>query len=162
MQQRDLWCFLTLAAAALGGCASTKPATPPPDPDRVELGNFSVSLLVKDVGASRRFYEALGFKALPQFTSRNMSILKSGHATVGLFQRGVERTTLTFNPGWDRDGAPLASFQDIREIQKTLQARGLKPTVETDPAGKGPAFIVLTDPDGNPVVIDQHVPSPAK
>jgi catechol 2,3-dioxygenase-like lactoylglutathione lyase family enzyme len=126
----------------------------------LDLGNFSVSLAVKDLAASRAFYEKLGFQAIFGDASKNWLILRNGAGTIGLFQGMFEKNTLTFNPGWDTSGKPLEKFQDVREIQRALKALGLKPTVEADEASKGPAFLLLADPDGNPILLDQHVPRP--
>jgi len=129
--------------------------------DAVELGNFSVSLAVKDLPASRGFYEKLGFKAL-MGDAKSWLILQNGACTIGLFQGALERNTLTFNPGWTSSGKPLEKFQDVRDIQRVLKKRGLEPTLAADEASKGPASLIVTDPDGNPVLIDQHVPRPGK
>lgn len=135
--------------------AGTENKEPP-----LRLGNFSVSLLVKDLAASRAFYEKLGFKTLAKFSNKKMAILQNETATIGLFQGAIQKNSLTFNPGWDRDSKTLADFDDVRALQKELIARGLSLTTETDANATGPAFITLTDPDGNPIVIDQHVPKP--
>lgn len=127
------------------------------------LGNFSVSLAVKDLAASRAFYEKLGFRALAGPAGgdgKRWIILQSDTATIGLFQGVIPADTLTFNPGWGRAAQPLTRFDDVRDIQAAFEARGLTPTVKADPASTGPAFIMLTDPDGRGVLIDQHVPRP--
>lgn len=126
----------------------------------MSLGNFSVSLAVKDLAASRKFYETLGFEVFHDQSAHNWMILKSPTATIGLFQGMFEDNILTFNPGWDENGQPVEAFEDVRAIQKRLKAAGLELATETDPAGTGVASIVVTDPDGNPVLIDQHVPAP--
>ncbi len=128
----------------------------------MRLGTFSVSLAVKDLGASRAFYEKLGFKAIGGDAAQNWLILQNETATIGLFQGMFEKNTLTFNPGWDRSGKTLPDFEDVREIQKTLKSRGLTLALEADGSTSGPASLMLTDPDGNPILIDQHVPSPRK
>ncbi|MDX2018207.1 MAG: VOC family protein [Planctomycetota bacterium] len=118
---------------------------------------------VKDLAASRAFYEKLGFRALPAPTGgdgKNYVILQNETATIGLFQGIIPANTLTFNPGWDRSAKPLAQFDDVRDIQAALIKRGLEPTIKADASSTGPAFLMLTDPDGNPVLIDQHVPRP--
>lgn len=130
--------------------------------ETLELGNFSVSLAVKDLPTSRAFYEKLGFKAVMGDAARNWLILQNGACTIGLFQGMLERNTLTFNPGWTSGGKALEKFQDVRDIQRLLKARGLTPKPEADEASKGPASLIVTDPDGNPVLIDQHVPRPGK
>ncbi|MBL0928034.1 MAG: VOC family protein [Phycisphaerales bacterium] len=125
----------------------------------MQLGNFSVSLAVKDLAASRAFYEKLGFR-MSGGNEKNYVILQNDTATIGLFQGMFEKNTLTFNPGWDRNTTPLARFQDVRDLQRTLAERGVTPAVKADEASTGPAYIMLIDPDGNPVLIDQHVPRP--
>ncbi|HZW10439.1 MAG TPA: VOC family protein [Phycisphaerales bacterium] len=128
----------------------------------MNLGNFSVSLAVKDLAASRAFYEKLGFRAIGGDPAKNWLILQNQTATIGLFQGMFDRNTLTFNPGWDRTGATLAEFADVREIQRTLEGRGLALALEADASTTGPASVMLIDPDGNPILLDQHVPSPAE
>lgn len=123
----------------------------------MHLGNFSVSLAVKDLAASRAFYENLGFTTLGGDASQNWLILKNGTAVIGLFQGMFDRNTLTFNPGWDGDANTLPDFTDIREIQRTLKERGLAFEVEADETTTGPAHFMVLDPDGNPVLVDQHV-----
>lgn len=123
----------------------------------LELGAFSVSLAVKDLGASRRFYEALGFAVYAGDPAHNYLILRNGSATVGLFQGMFEKNLLTFNPGWDADCNTLPGFTDVREIQRRLVERGITPATAADESGSGPAHLVVVDPDGNPVLIDQHV-----
>jgi catechol 2,3-dioxygenase-like lactoylglutathione lyase family enzyme len=121
------------------------------------LGNFSVSLAVKDIAASRDFYEKLGFSVMGGDQAENWLILRNGAAIIGLFQGMFERNTLTFNPGWDADGATLPDFTDVREIQSRLKAAGIQPSLEADESGSGPASLMVTDPDGNPILVDQHV-----
>lgn len=123
----------------------------------MELGAFSVSLAVKDIAASRAFYEKLGFAVFGGKQEDNWLIMKSGSTLIGLFQGMFDRNCLTFNPGWDSDANTLPEFADVREIQAHLKAQGLDLAQEADPAGSGPAHIALLDPDGNPVLIDQHV-----
>ncbi|MEM7545529.1 MAG: VOC family protein [Pseudomonadota bacterium] len=122
----------------------------------MDLGAFSVSLAVKDLSASRAFYEALGFEVMGGDAAQNWLILKNGAHVIGLFQGMFERNMLTFNPGWDQDGQELSAFTDIRELQAALQSRGIESAQPVDWTTTGPASIVLTDPDGNPVLIDQH------
>ncbi len=124
----------------------------------MQLGNFSVSLTVKDLAASRAFYEKLGFKATGGSDKQNYLIMQNQTSTIGLFQGMFERNIMTFNPGWDRDCNTLASFDDVRDIQRELKARGLTLTVSADEASAGPASLMLIDPDGNPILVDQHVP----
>ncbi|MFN0134207.1 MAG: VOC family protein [Phycisphaerales bacterium] len=131
----------------------------------MRLGNFSVSLAVKDISASRAFYEKLGFKMVGGDQSQNWVVLQNGDAKVGLFQGMFERNMLTFNPGWDSSKATLAEFDDVRDLQKAAKARGLTPNPAipaADEAATGPTYFMLTDPDGNPILIDQHVASPGK
>jgi catechol 2,3-dioxygenase-like lactoylglutathione lyase family enzyme len=122
----------------------------------MELGAFSISLAVKDIHASRAFYEKLGFGDMGGDISQNWLIMKNGPHVIGLFQGMFEKNLLTFNPGWDQDAKPLASFADVREIQKHLKEQGVPLKEEADPETTGPAYITLEDPDGNPILIDQH------
>lgn len=161
-------CFLVpIATSFVAACATPPTATStdvPSEPATTAagsaLGAFSVSLAVKDLAASRAFYEQLGFAAAGG-DGKSWQILRQGDVVIGLFQGMFERNTLTFNPGWTQQATPLPAFTDVRELQAKLQARGLKPTLAADPASTGPAFFVLTDPDGNPVLFDQHVGKPA-
>lgn len=155
-----------LLAFALIGGASLHTATPASGPahgdDPMRLGNFSVSLAVKDLAASRAFYEKLGFRAIAGDPAKHWLILQNGASTIGLFQGAIEKNSLTFNPGWDSTGQPLAEFDDVRDIQRALKRAGLALTVEADESTSGPAHLMLVDPDGNPILIDQHVPRPPK
>lgn len=126
----------------------------------MQLGNFSISLAVKDVNVSKEFYEKLGFKVTGGDLKRKYVILQNETSTVGLYQGMFEKNSLTYNPGWDRDKKTLAEFQDVREIQQQLKMRGLNPVVAADESTSGPAFFTLVDPDGNPILIDQHVSKP--
>ena len=123
----------------------------------MNLGAFSISLAVKDIAASRAFYEKLGFEPVLGDQTQNWLILRNGETTVGLFQGMFERNMLTFNPGWNSQAEPLKEFEDIREIQRSLKASGLALTSEADESTTGPASLTLIDPDGNPILIDQHV-----
>lgn len=123
----------------------------------MDLGNFSVSLAVKDLAASRSFYEALGFEVFHDQAEQGWIILRNATSTIGLFQGMFENNILTFNPGWDRAGQTLDDFTDVRDIQKTLKTRGITPLSEADEDGSGPASLMVQDPDGNVVLIDQHV-----
>ena len=123
----------------------------------MRLGNFSVSLAVKDLAASRAFYEKLGFTMVAGDPSQNWVVLQNESTKIGLFQGMFERNMLTFNPGWDSDGNTLSDFVDVREIQRRLKAAGIQPTMEADESGQGPASLMITDPDGNPILLDQHV-----
>ena len=128
----------------------------------MQLGKFSVSLAVKDLRASRAFYETLGFRTIGGDAGRNWLILQNDTATIGLFQGMFEQNILTFNPGWDRSSNTLAAFDDVREIQRRLEARGVMPIQAADPAGTGPASFVIADPDGNLILVDQHVSKPVE
>lgn len=123
----------------------------------MQLGAFSVSLAVKDIEASRRFYEKFGFRAFAGDAKQNWLILKNGDHVIGLFQGMFERNILTFNPGWDSNAQPLQSFTDVRELQRQLKARGVPLQQEADETTTGPASFVAVDPDGNPILVDQHV-----
>lgn len=123
----------------------------------MELGAFSISLAVKDIAASRAFYEKLGFTVFGGDQSKHWLILKNGACVIGLFQGMFEKNMLTFNPGWDGDATPLPSFTDVRELQRRLQAAGVVLTAEADAGSTGPAHLMTVDPDGNPILIDQHV-----
>ena len=123
----------------------------------MKLGAFSISLAVKDIHASKAFYEKLGFTVFAGSLEQNYLIMKNGNALVGLFQGMFEQNILTFNPGWDENAQTLDSFDDVRDIQKHLKAEGLKLDREADENTSGPGSVVLIDPDGNPVLIDQHV-----
>lgn len=123
----------------------------------MELGAFSVSLAVKDIQVSRAFYEKLGFTVFMGEASQNWLILKNGDTVIGLFQGMFEKNILTFNPGWDSDARKLESFTDVRELQRQLKARGVAFEVEADESTTGPGSFIIMDPDGNPVLVDQHV-----
>ena len=123
----------------------------------MDLGSFSISLAVKDLAASKAFYEALGFSVFGGNQEQNWLIMKNGTALIGLFQGMFDKNLLTFNPGWDSDANPVPGFTDVRAIQERLKASGLKLNEETDPSTTGPGHITLIDPDGNPILIDQHV-----
>lgn len=124
----------------------------------MQLGAFSVSLAVKDIAASRSFYEKLGFAVIGGDAAQNWLILRNAErVTIGLFQGMFERNLLTFNPGWDPECNTLASFTDVRALQATLEARGIEFATRADAATQGPASFVINDPDGNPILVDQHV-----
>ncbi|MGI9657565.1 MAG: VOC family protein [Gaiellaceae bacterium] len=127
----------------------------------MELGNFSISLAVKDLVASQAFYEKLGFDTVGGDAAQNWLILQSGTTTIGLFQGMFDKNTLTFNPGWTHTGETLAEFTDVRAIQRELKEAGLELASEADDSTSGPASAMLLDPDGNPILIDQHVDAPA-
>ena len=122
----------------------------------MDLGAFSVSLSVKDIEASREFYEKLGFEPIGGNADDNWLILRNGDHVIGLFQGMFEKNILTFNPGWDQQCNETDSFTDVREIQRALREQGLALVREADEASQGPASLTLIDPDGNPVLIDQH------
>jgi lactoylglutathione lyase len=123
----------------------------------MQLGAFSISLTVKDLAASRAFYEKLGFAVVGGAAEQNWLILRNAdEVTIGLFKGLFERNLLTFNPGWDRQAKNLPAFEDVRKIQHRLEAEGLRLDTRADPKTSGPASLVLTDPDGNPILIDQH------
>jgi lactoylglutathione lyase len=124
---------------------------------QMSLGAFSVSLTAKDLSASRAFYESLGFTAFHGVAEEGWLIMRNGGATVGLFQGMFERNLLTFNPGWDADAQPVDDFTDVRDIQRALDARGVGIQTRADEGSSGPAHLVVVDPDGNPILIDQHV-----
>jgi len=123
----------------------------------MQLGAFSISLAVKDLAASRAFYEKLGFEAFGGDASRNWLILKNGDHVIGLFQGMFEKNILTFNPGWDSNAQKLDSFTDIRELQRQLKAQGVELQPEADESTTGPASFMAVDPDGNTILFDQHV-----
>jgi lactoylglutathione lyase len=122
----------------------------------MELGAFSVSLAVKDLEASRKFYEKFGFKAFAG-DAKNFLIMKNGDHAIGLFQGMFDKNILTFNPGWDSNAQKLAAFTDVRELQRQLKAQGVKLVKEADESTTGPASFLAVDPDGNPILVDQHV-----
>ncbi|MDO6516491.1 VOC family protein [Zobellia uliginosa] len=123
----------------------------------MHLGNFSVSLNVKNIQVSKQFYETLGFSVFGGDASQNWLIMKNGDATVGLFQGMFDKNILTFNPGWNSDAEKLDSFTDIRDLQKQLKAQGITLDLEADEQSTGPASFMLKDPDGNPILVDQHL-----
>lgn len=126
----------------------------------MRLGNFSVSLAVRDIAVSRAFYENLGFGVIGGDQAQNWLILQNEASTIGLFQGMFTNNLMTFNPGWDRSCDTLPDFDDVRDIQRILKERGLELTTAADESTTGPASLMLLDPDGNPILIDQHVPSP--
>ena len=126
----------------------------------MKLGNFSISLAVKDLQASQAFYQKLDFKAVGGNPEQNWLVMQNGGTTVGLFQGMFEQNILTFNPGWDENKRTLRDFVDVRELQETFKERGLRLETEADASTLGPASIVLKDPDGNSILFDQHVDAP--
>ena len=123
----------------------------------MELGNFSVSLAVKDIRASKAFYEKLGFEVFGGDISQNWLILKNGPHAIGLFQGMFDKNMLTFNPGWNSNAQPLDNFVDVRELQRRLKDQGVELATEADESTTGPASLMVLDPDGNPILFDQHV-----
>ena len=123
----------------------------------MQLGAFSISLAVKDIHVSKEFYEKLGFKEFGGDIEQNWLIMKNGDHIIGLFQGMFDKNILTFNPGWNQDAEDLDSFTDVREIQKELKEKGIEFDVEADEDTDGPASFIIADPDGNPILVDQHV-----
>jgi hypothetical protein len=123
----------------------------------MDLGNFSISLAVKDIHASREFYEKFGFEVFMGDATQGWLILKNGDHAIGLFQGMFERNILTFNPGWDKNAQQLESFTDVRELQRQLKSRGVQLAQEADENSTGPGAFIAVDPDGNPILVDQHV-----
>lgn len=123
----------------------------------MKLGAFSASLSVKDIHASKAFYEALGFQVFAGDIEKNYLIMKNEASLIGLFQGMFENNILTFNPGWDTDAKQLDKFDDVRAIQKSLKEKGIKLETEADESTSGPASFIVLDPDGNAILIDQHV-----
>jgi len=149
---------LTSLAILFGGCAAGSGVhdTIQSGEPAMNLGNFSISLAVKDIAASRAFYEKLGFQVKHGDQAQNWLIMQNGTTNIGLFQGMFEKNMLTFNPGWDHNAQNLASFTDIRELQKQLKAQGIAFMTEADASTAGPASFMLIDPDGNPILFDQH------
>lgn len=123
----------------------------------MNLGAFSISLAVKDIHASKAFYEKFGFQTMGGDISQNWLILKNGDHIIGLFQGMFEKNSLTFNPGWDQNATNLDAFTDIRDLQRELKAQGVELMSEADESTSGPASFIAIDPDGNPILVDQHV-----
>lgn len=123
----------------------------------MQLGAFSISLTVKDIAASAAFYENLGFSSFGGDITQNWLILKNGETVIGLFQGMFEKNMLTFNPGWNQNAEAVDQFTDVRDLQRELKAKGMEFVTEADEATTGPASFMVVDPDGNPVLVDQHV-----
>jgi catechol 2,3-dioxygenase-like lactoylglutathione lyase family enzyme len=140
-------------AAKLGQASAAAP---------LRLGNFSVSLAVKNIAASRAFYEKLGFHRVFGNEAQHLLILQNDTSTIGLFQGFFDRNSFTFNPGWNRNMEQLPDFDDVRDIQRLLKSRGVAIMNPADESTSGPASFSMVDPDGNPILIDQHVPAPKK
>ena len=127
----------------------------------MSLGNFSISLAVKDIHASLAFYEKLGFRQVGGDIAQNWVVLQNATSKIGLFQGMFEKNMLTFNPGWDHERQVLPDFDDVRDLQKLLKSQGVTLLAEADESSTGVAHFMLLDPDGNPILVDQHVPKPA-
>ena len=123
----------------------------------MELGAFSVSLAVKDLAESRSFYEKFGFEVVGGDAAQHWLILRNGDHSLGIFQGLLEKNMLTFNPGWDKHAQPVEFFTDIRKLQRELKAAGIDPVTEVDESSQGPGSFMVVDPDGNPILVDQHV-----
>lgn len=123
----------------------------------MKLGAFSISLAVKDIHASKAFYEKLGFTQFGGEIEQNWVIMKNGDTIIGLFQGMFEKNILTFNPGWDQNAQEVSGFTDVRDLQKELKSNGITFESEADESTKGPASFIITDPDGNPILVDQHI-----
>lgn len=123
----------------------------------MQLGAFSISLAVKDIHASKAFYEKLGFVQRGGDINQNWVVLRNGDHVIGLFQGMFDKNILTFNPGWDQNKDTPESFTDVRELQRQLRAKGISFAIEADESTIGPASFVIVDPDGNPILVDQHV-----
>jgi catechol 2,3-dioxygenase-like lactoylglutathione lyase family enzyme len=148
---------MKLAHILLSGLllAAAAQAQPPARSNAMALGNFSVSLTVRDINASKAFYEKLGFTQVFGNPAQHWVIMQNGTTNIGLFQGMFPRNALTFNPGWDHQGNPTATFEDVRGIQRRLREAGLEVGAAIDSAS-GPASFSVTDPDGNPILFDQH------
>lgn len=131
-----------------------------PKTEQMQFGNFSVSLAVKDIKASKAFYEKLDFKSVGGDVKQNYVIMQNGTTTIGLFQGMFKDNIMTFNPGWNHKSEKLDKFQDVRALQAALKEKGITPVKAADTASKGPASFVIVDPDGNSILVDQHVPKP--
>ncbi len=154
--------FLACGLIAAAQTTSPRESEQTKKDDSMQLGNFSVSLTVKDIKASKAFYEKLDFKQVAGKLEQNWVVLQNGTTKIGLFQGMFEKNSLTFNPGWDSERNTPKDFQDVRELQRTLKQRGLKLQTEADESSEGPAHFTLLDPDGNPILVDQHVPKPSR
>lgn len=150
-----------LAFAVIVGSVSAQ-STPNKGKKSMEFGNFSVSLAVKDIKASKAFYEKLDFVPVAGKLEQNWIVLQNGDARIGLFQGMFDKNIMTFNPGWSKDKETLPNFQDVRDLQRTLKARGITMVTAADETTEGPAHFKISDPDGNTILVDQHVPSPKR
>jgi len=151
------FCFGFSFRGAFGGQpASSFKQTETKKENNMKLGAFSISLSVKDLKASKQFYENLGFTAFGGSMEQNYLIMKNENALIGLFQGMFQGNILTFNPGWDENAKNIEKFDDVREIQRQLKSKGVQVTTEADEETTGPASLILSDPDGNVILIDQH------
>lgn len=150
-----------LALAAIVGTATTF-STRATQRKTMDLGNFSISLAVKDIRASKAFYEKFDFKVVGGKLEQNWLVLQNGNAKIGLFQGMFDKNIMTFNPGWTQEKQTLTDFEDVRELQRSLKARGITLATEADETTSGPAHFTVADPDGNTLLFDQHVPSPKR
>jgi lactoylglutathione lyase len=163
LQENHMNTLSTLALAsglALATFSASSQSSKSEGEQAMQLGVFSVSLAVKDIKASQAFYEQLDFKPVGGKIEQNWLVLQNGTTTIGLFQGMFERNIMTFNPGWTVAKETLEDFQDVRELQAVLKHRGIELITEADESGEGPASLTLVDPDGNPILFDQHVASP--
>jgi len=152
---------LAASLVLMTSCATaTKPPETVPKANAMQLGTFSTSLDVKDIQASKDFYTKLGFEVAGGNIEQNWLILRNGSTTIGLFQGMLGQNIMTFNPGWNELAEPLQEFEDVRQLQSKLKERGVDLATEADIEGEGPASFTLVDPDGNHILVDQHVPSP--
>ena len=159
----NAFCSVTLAGLAAVILTTHIPQDKQAKTDEpVQLGNFSVSLNVKDIKASKAFYEKLDFEQVAGKLEQNWVVLQNGTTKIGLFQGMFEKNSLTFNPGWDHERKTPKDFQDVRELQRILKARGITLQTEADESTDGPAYFTFVDPDGNPILVDQHVPKPKR
>jgi predicted lactoylglutathione lyase len=161
-QSRRNWLFRTGLAFVAIALTKMKTFASPSKPinhqiSNMKLGAFSISLTVKDLSASKLFYEKLGFKASGGDEKKNYVIMKNENALIGLFHGMFEKNILTFNPGWDENANKLEKFEDVRDIQRNLKSNGIKFQLEADEKTAGPAYLMIADPDGNQILIDQHV-----
>ena len=153
--QLAIWC-VTATCVCIVSCAQiTAPNAGGTNP--MQLGAFSISLTVKDIEASKNFYEKFGFKVVSGNAKQKWLVLSNGDHKIGIFQGMFEKNMMTFNPGWDQNAAKVDSFTDIRELQRQLKAKGVSLQKEADERTSGPAYFIAVDPDGNPILVDQHV-----
>jgi predicted enzyme related to lactoylglutathione lyase len=161
MRMRALTSAGLLAVVVIVGTI-TAPFAQTKEEKAMELGNFSVSLTVKDIKASKAFYEKLDFKEVGGKLEEKWIVLQNGNARIGLFQGMFDKNIMTFNPGWTKDKETMTDFQDVRDLQRTFKTRGITMTTEADESTDGPAYFMVADPDGNALLFDQHVPSPKR